>query len=256
MNLASEAKPPHLLWTLAEGRAIFELGSFNLLQGVLRRLPRGDRHGVLVLPGFMASDVSTKPLRRLLRDLGYDVYGWHLGRNDRFDLKREEALYARLRQVHRISGGQVSIIGWSLGGVFAREMAKQHPELVRQVITLGSPISNDRRHSAATHLFERLNGKRTKPELEGRYQNLDEAPPVPTTSIFTRTDGIVSWKGSVQKDGHQNENILVPASHFGLAVNPLVMVALADRLRQKPENWTPFSAKGWRKLFFARVRRG
>ncbi len=253
MSAVDTARPPSLFWTLTEGRAVFELGAFGLLSKAMRRLPRGDGHPVLVLPGFMASDPSTRPMRSLLDDLGYQSHAWGLGQNVRFDAQREAAMSDLVERIFRESGRKVSIVGWSLGGVFARELAKTHPDKVRMVITLGSPISGDRNHSSARHLFEAINGKETTPELEGRYQRLHEAPPVPTTSIFTRTDGIVAWQGSVQsaRHGHADtENIEVPASHIGLGVNPLVMLAIADRLALKEGKWMPFRRAGWRALAF------
>jgi pimeloyl-ACP methyl ester carboxylesterase len=156
-----------------------------------------------------------------------------------------------VKGVYGRAGRKISIIGWSLGGVFARELAKMYPDKVRSVITLGSPISNDRNHSSARHLFEAINGRETNPQRQGRYAALEEAPPVPTTSILTKTDGIVAWRGSLQKKAPQTENIIVPASHVGLGVNPLVMVAIADRLAQAEGQWRPFDRSGWRSLFFS-----
>ncbi len=246
------AKPPALFWTLTEGRALFEFGAFSLLRKPLKKLPKGDGHPVLVLPGFMAGDRSTVPMRNLLEDLGYETFGWNLGRNIRFDSEREQEMRALVQGIFEQTNRKITIIGWSLGGVFARELTKISPELVRSVISLGSPISNDRGHSAPSRLFEVINGKTTRPESEGRYRNLNEAPPVPTTSIFTKSDGVVSWRGSVQHDGshEQTENIVVPASHIGLGVNPLVMVALADRLAQPEGEWRPFKRSGWRSFLF------
>jgi pimeloyl-ACP methyl ester carboxylesterase len=221
--LEIEARPPHRLLALAEVRGVFELAAFIAMRPILGLLPKGDGHPVLVLPGFLASDSSTKPMRRLFDDLGYASYGWDLGRNVRVDLQR-----------------------WSLGGVFARELAKLHPHAVRQVISLGSPIHDDRRHTNAGKLFEYLNGKEPEPVKHGHFTGLDQAPPVPTTSILTRTDGIVHWRGSVQRpqtDNDQTENIEVLASHVGLGVNPSVMVALADRLKQPEGAWKPFKAR-------------
>ena len=241
MNL--EARPPHRLLALAEGRAVFEFAAFYATRHLLSALPRGDGHPVLVLPGFLASDSSTAPMRRLLKDLGYDAYGWELGRNVRVDLARVREMEDLLKAIHADSGRKVSIIGWSLGGVFARELAKLHPDLVRQVISLGSPIHDDRRHTSVGRLFEFLNGKEPEPLKHGHFADLDLAPPVPTTSILTRSDGIVHWRGSVQypDSGHaQTENIEVHASHCGLGVNPSVMVALADRLKQPEDGWKPF----------------
>ena len=252
MAAAAMARPPHPFWTLTEGRAVFEFGAFGLLRRRMRSLPKGDGHPVLVLPGFMASDHSTRPMRRLFDDLGYKSYGWGLGRNVRFNEKREREMSDLVERIYEETGEKLSIVGWSLGGVFARELAKMHPDIVRTVISLGSPISNNRKHSAPSRIFEAINGKETQPEAEGRYRDLESAPPVPTTSILTKTDGVVAWRGSVQcpSKGEQTENIVVPASHVGLGVNPLVMVAVADRLAQPEGEWAPFDRSGWREFVF------
>ena len=251
---AHAVQPPHPLLVLAEGRAILELGSFYALRGLLSRLPKGDGHPVLVLPGFMASDTSTRPMRKLLDDLGYESHGWGLGRNVRIDGEREREMHDVVARIATEAGRKISIIGWSLGGVFAREIAKVMPEHVRSVISLGSPITNDRGHTNARRLFEYLNGKNPEPIREGRYTDLETAPPVPTTSILTKTDGIVSWRGSVQKPGHETENIEVLASHCGMGVNPTVMVAIADRLAQPEGKWKPFDRSGLRGLMFGSVK--
>ncbi|MEL6257613.1 MAG: alpha/beta hydrolase [Pseudomonadota bacterium] len=253
MSVMAEAKPPSLFWTFTEGRAVLELGAFGVFRNAMKNLPEGDGHSVLVLPGFMAGDMSTRPMRRLLNDIGYDTHGWGLGRNVRFNEQREADMISVFTDLYRKSGQKISIVGWSLGGVFARELAKMQPDMVRCVISLGSPISNDRKISRARHLFEAINGRRTTPEQEGRYARLHEAPPVPTTSIFTKADGVVDWRGSVQEEGEQTENIHVPGSHVGLGVNPLVMVAIADRLAQDDGEWTPFERSGWRDLFFGGI---
>ncbi|MEL6830048.1 MAG: alpha/beta hydrolase, partial [Pseudomonadota bacterium] len=219
-ELATEmAKPPHPFWTLTEGRAILELGAFGILRRQMRNLPKGDGHPVLALPGFMASDVSTRPMRRLFDDLGYNSYGWGLGRNVKFDETRERDMSDLIERIHDENEQRLSIVGWSLGGVFARELAKMHPDKIRCVISLGSPITNERKYSAPSRIFEAINGKQTEPEAEGRYANLGAPPPVPTTSILTKTDGIVSWRGSVQAPHNeaQTENIVVPPSPTWLA---------------------------------------
>ncbi|WP_421990547.1 esterase/lipase family protein [Qipengyuania sp.] len=251
---AIEARPPSRLLTLAEpGRAMGELASFYALRPLLSGLPRGDGHGVLVLPGFMASDYSTRPLRSLLSDLGYDAVGWNLGRNVRVDNARIEAMMACVEELHERTEGTISIVGWSLGGVFARELAKMAPEKVRGVISLGSPISDDRGHTNARRLFEYLNGEEPEPMQGGNFRQLAEAPPVPTTSILTRTDGVVHWRGSVQCGDHAEcENIEVLASHCGLGVNPAAVYAIADRLAQAEGTWKPFRASGLASLFFPR----
>lgn len=252
MATATMARPPHPILTLTEARSIFEFGMFRLFRRKMLDLPKGDGHPVLVLPGFMTGDRATRPMRRLFNDLGYKSYAWGLGRNIKFNAEREQAMSDLVERVYEENGQKLSIVGWSLGGVFARELAKRHPELVRQVISLGSPITNNRRYSAPSRLFEAINGKETVPEAEGRFLDLSAAPPVPSTSILTRTDGIVSWRGSVQTPtkGADTENIVVPASHTGLGVNPLVMVAVADRLAQPEGEWAPFDRSGWREYVF------
>lgn len=254
MHDDTRARPPSLFWTLMEGRAVFELGSFYYLRLFMRYLPKGDGHPVIVLPGFVASDVSTRPLRGVLKDLGYPAYGWGLGRNLKFDDEREAAMRALLDRVHAEHDRTVSIIGWSLGGVFARELAKVSPDKVRSVISLGSPITPHRNYSSARRLYDAVNGPPEARRAEQLAQ-LGVAPPVPTTSIFTKTDGIVAWRGAVQRReaGHDRiENIEVPASHIGLGVNPLVIYAIADRLAQSEGDWKPFDPAGLRRMFFRR----
>ena len=250
------ARPPSSILALAEpSRAMGELASFYALRPFLRLLPQGDGHGVLVLPGFMASDTSTVPLRSLLADLGYTAVGWRLGRNVTVDNARIEAMAGCVDELFRETGRKISIVGWSLGGVFARELAKMMPEKVRQVISLGSPISDDRNHTNARRLFEYLNGREPEPMRGGNFRELAVAPPVPTTSIYTRTDGVVHWRGSIQEDDHAEcENIEVLASHCGLGVNPSAVYAIADRLAQDEGEWLPFRARGFAALAFPRRR--
>lgn len=252
-----KVRPPSRLLTLAEpGRAIAELASFYAMRPMMGSLPKGDGHGVLVLPGFMATDNSTRPMRSLLNNLGYDVAGWKLGRNVRVNDARLQAMAGCVEELFDRQGREVSIVGWSLGGVFARELAKMMPEKVRQVVSLGSPICDDRGHTSARRLFEMLNGKNPEIMRDGRFEGLGKAPPVPTTSIYTRSDGVVHWRGSIQHAKHadhdQIENIEVLASHCGLGVNPAVMLAIADRLAQNEGEWRRFEAAGIAGAMFPR----
>jgi len=252
----NRAHPPSALLALTEPhRAMGEFAAFLALRPLMSFLPRGDGHGVLVLPGFMATDSSTVPMRRLLKQLGYEVAGWELGRNLKVNNQRFQEMAECVDKLYERTGGKISIIGWSLGGVFARELAKQMPDKVRQVITLGSPISDNRRYTNARPIFEAINGKRPEPMKTGKFRKLADAPPVPTTSILTKTDGVVHWRGSVQRRGEheQIENIEVFASHIGLGVNPAVMLAIADRLAQPEGEWTPFQPKGLAGFAFPRT---
>lgn len=248
----SKHRPPPWLLTMLEGRAVFEFGSFYWLRLAMKSFPKGDGHPVLTLPGFLASDASTRPMRGLLNDLGYAARPWGLGRNLVFNDIREAQMLEMLESLHDEFGRKISIVGWSLGGVFARELAKQRPDIVRCVISLGSPISAPRDYSNARSIYDRLNGE-PDAGMEARMARLHEPPPVPTTSVFSKSDGIVAWRGSVQPphDDHgETENIEIPASHFGIGVNPLAMAVIADRLAQAEGEWAPFDTNGFKSLLF------
>lgn len=257
-NKKIPARPPHTGFALTEpARAMGELTGFYMLRPFMKMLPQGDGHGVLVLPGFLASDTSTGPLRSLLNDLGYRTVGWNLGRNLTVDNARIAAMRGCVDELYKETGRKISIIGWSLGGVFARELAKMAPDKVRQVISLGSPISDDRNHTNARRLFEMLNGIEPEPMKGGNFRQLGVAPPVPTTSIYSRSDGVVHWRGSIQKPDHkQTENIEVYASHIGLGVNPWAVYAIADRLAQPEGKWARFEPGLFHKLFYPEPAKG
>ncbi len=254
----ADATPPNRFWTFSEGRALLEFASFYVTRPLLSTLPKGDGHTVMTLPGFMATNSSTVPMRRLLSDLGYDAHGWDSGRNVRVNEQLIAKLEEQLDRLCQDSGRKVSLIGWSLGGVLARELAKLQPEKVRLVMTLGSPISDDRNHTSAARLFKFFNGDEPEKIRGGQFHGLDVAPPVPTSSVLTKTDGIVHWRGSVQDprktNGHPSENIVVYASHCGLGVNPSVMIAMADRLAQVEGEWTPFDPQPRHKLLFPKLK--
>jgi pimeloyl-ACP methyl ester carboxylesterase len=227
--------PPSALLLMLEGRAFYEYAALVLSWGFINRLPRGDGHPVLVIPGFGASDASTRPLRRVLQRLGYDVHGWRNGRNLGMRSHIRESLRARLRELHEAGGRKVSLIGWSLGGVFAREIARHDPERVRRVITLGSPINGHPHANNVDALYRWANrGRAQKLDWDG-FQRRRVPPPVPCTSIYSRTDGIVAWRCSLEEPAPNTENVEVVASHFGLGVNPQAVRAIAERLA-RPEN--------------------
>ena len=228
-----------------EFRAFWEFGSAVAAWPVLQRAPKGDGHPVIVFPGLSASDSSTVPLRRYLETLKYDVAGWHQGFN--FGA-RAGVLNAASRQVidtFERTGRTVSLIGWSLGGVYARELAKLLPDRVRSVITLGTPFSGSPKSTNAWRVYELTSGRRV--DHESSHYDLPAAPPMPTTSLYSRTDGIVAWQASIQAPNGPNpntENVEVIASHVGLGVNPSAWWAIADRLSQPEGHWKPFARKG------------
>lgn len=245
--------PPPLKHLLMEARAPAELFAGLASFFVDHWFPRGDGHPIVVFPGMGASDRSTLLLRRFLRKLGYRVYGWEQGLN----LGPRHGVLARCRdRVHEINeryDRKVTLIGWSLGGVYAREMAKLEPDRVRQVVTLASPFAGSPHATNAYPLFRLLTGHHVHHE-PGLLDRIREAPPVPTTSIFSKTDGIVSWICSVQHPTPRAENIQLAASHFGIGFNPLALFAIADRLSQHEGAWQPFELRGLRRLLFSAAR--
>jgi pimeloyl-ACP methyl ester carboxylesterase len=229
---------------LAEVRAVLEFNASLLLSPLLLRAPRGDGHPVLALPGFLATDISMAPLRRYLKQLGYDTYAWKLGRNLGGIASRRNALKKLLTDIHETTGRKVSIVGWSLGGIYARDLALQLPDMVRSVITLGSPFANDVRATNATRLYEALSGETVEANSELTRAIAGDLP-VPVTSIYSRTDGIVNWRTSLVKPSATAENIEVHlASHIGIGVNAAALWAIADRLAQPEGQFHPFDRSG------------
>ena len=241
-------RPNPAVLALEAPRAIGELGALAASALVLRTLPKGDGHPVLVLPGFTASDTSTRALRRTLRGWGYHAPGWRLGRNLGPTDQVLDGLEERIAQLAERHEQPMSIIGWSLGGIYAREAARQRPDLVRGVITLGSPVRLSVSHdSNAARLYERLSARHSyRDDVRHRIPEAERPPlPVPCTNVFSRTDGVVDWRSCLDEPGEQRENIEVYGSHCGLGHNPVVLAILADRLALRPGRWKPF---GWHRL--------
>ena len=229
---------------LAEARSVLEFNGSLLLAPVLMRAPKGDGHPVLALPGFLASDLSMAPMRRYLKQLGYDAHAWKMGRNLGGIASRRGALKRLLTDIHDATGRKVSVVGWSLGGVYARDLALQMPDMVRSVITLGSPFTGDVRATNATRLYEMLSGE-TVEDNSDLTKAIAGDMPVPTTSIYSRTDGIVNWRTSLVRPSDTAENIEVHlASHIGLGVNAAALWAVADRLAQPEGQFKQFDRSG------------
>ena len=230
--VSGRLRAPGLPLLLAEARGIFEFNASLWLSPLLLRAHRGDGHPVLTLPGFLAGDLSMAPMRRYLTELGYDAYAWRMGRNTGGLARMRDALHDRLAEIHGKTGRKVSIVGWSLGGVYARDLALRVPEMVRYVVTLGSPFANDVRATNATRLYEALSGETVDGDPE-MLKAISGDLPVPTSSIYSRTDGIVNWRTCLVRPSATAENIEVHlASHVGLGVNPAALWAVADRLAQ------------------------
>ncbi len=241
-----DVKRPNIFWAATEGiRAVVELGAYVPYQ-FLNRIPEdGDGHPVLILPGFMASDLSTIPLRNFIHKLGYKVYGWGEGRNYASE-EYVDLLLNKLDMIYRKHGVRISIIGWSLGGIYARQLAKAKPHKVRQVITLGSPFRGVTKANNAKWMYDLLMRGTGQTKLKKELiEDIPNPAPVPTTAIYSKEDGVVPWKLCMEQEENLiHQNIQVRGSHFGLGVNPAVLKIIANRLPFSQENWQRFEPEG------------
>ena len=243
-------QPPSRTLMLLEARAIGELGAFIGSLPLLSMTAKGDGHPVIVLPGLVTSDTSTGPLRSFLESRGYAVSGWGLGRNFGLRAGIQEAMVDLVKRENDLHGRKVSLVGWSLGGLYARQLAKMMPRRVRSVITLGSPFAGSPKATNAWRVYEAVSGQRSDHEEPTFGGNMARTPPVPTTAIFSRTDGICAWQSCMEKPGKRAENIEVFGSHCGMGHHPAVVYAVADRLAQVEGQWKPFDRTGWRSVVF------
>jgi hypothetical protein len=247
--------PSARLYLTEPARGLAGLAVLPLAAGWLASAPRGDRHGVLVLPGLLASDMSTALLRRYVSWLGYNVCGWQLGRN----IGPTDWVLAELPRVLADlalrTAGPVSIIGWSLGGIYARELAREQPHLVRQVITLGSPFRlTDPRQSRADGSYRRRSHLHATGHLIPTPEQVASPIEVPSTAVYSRKDGIVSWQTCVEPETPLHENVEVRCAHLGFGVDPATLWVIADRLAVPPGARRPFRVPaGLRPLYPGRA---
>ncbi len=246
------AKPPSLGFAAAElPRALLEFMTLLPAHPFLGNAPRGDGHPVMTVPGYRSNDTSMNILRRYLRHWGYAAHPWGLGTNLGVGYERvsyEERLLKRVEQIVEQAECRASLIGWSQGGVIAREVAKTRPGLIRQVITLGSPIADAPEATTLFRIFKRTSAEEISNELMRVMREV--ATPLPNVRcicIYSRSDGIVSPEIAQDLVSPNVENICVNASHFGMTVNPFVLRVIADRLSQPEDDWRPFNTRrlGW-----------
>ncbi|MEI8147287.1 MAG: alpha/beta hydrolase, partial [Alphaproteobacteria bacterium] len=242
--------PPSTALLLMELRALPELAAFVAALPWLASAPRGDGHPVLVLPGLVTSDNSTRPLRTFLSNQGYAAYGWELGRNFGPLPGVERRMVEKIDELYATHGRKVSLVGWSLGGIYARQLAKMLPDKVRQVITLGSPFNGHPRATNAWRVYEYTSGSKVDHNEQHMGGKIAEPPSVPTTAIYSRTDGICAWQCCVETEATERENIEVLGSHCGLGHHPAAVYAIADRLSQPEGSWTKFDRMGWRSMLY------
>lgn len=241
-RLANPPSPPLTLLGLEPMRALLEYLRMRLMSKQMART--GDGHPVIIFPGLAADGRSVDPLKGFCQQLGYSARDWGRGYNTgpRGDI--DTWLAALAEHVGELFPRQhsVSLIGWSLGGIYAREVAKKLPGRVRQVITIGTPIGYSGDHTNVSWLYRLLNGQRPMLD-EAMMKRFRAAPEVPTTSIFSRSDGVVAWQACMQQEpAVQAENIEVRGSHCGLVWNPAVFEIIADRLQKSAQAWRPYAS--------------
>ena len=251
---------PSTLQTLLELRAALEVTSLVAAMPLLKKAPKG-QGPVLVLPGFFTSDNSTFVLRKYLTSQGYDVYPWELGRNPGLQEVIFNRLVLRIRQLTEKHQQKVSLVGWSLGGLYARTLAHRMSDSIEKVITLGSPFSFQQQTNMdevavsgpIIKMYEKMNPRVKEDKLVNGEPWWETSPPVPSSAIYSESDGVASWEYCVDEQGEQTENIRIMGSHAGLTHNPMVYYVIAERLAQNVENWTPFEASFWHRHLFPKV---
>ncbi len=242
LNLPIE-RPSLALLSTEPWRAVTEYVAHKLTTDT--RLPKGDGHPVLIFPGLGADGRSVAPLRKMCESLGYAAFDWGKGYNTGpqgdVDVWLQD-LADHSAQLLKNYDQTATLIGWSLGGLYARELAKRIKGRVRQVITIGTPFNAQEDHTNAGWLYRLLSNQ--SPALdEDMADQLRTAPPVPTTSIYSRTDGVVAWQ-SCKHDAPRSDvqDIEIKGSHIGMGWNPSTLRIVADRLAHRPGKWQPFVA--------------
>ncbi len=231
-------RPPKPSLKYLEARAILEAASLLPRAPSLRSLPKGDGRPVVLLPGFFADDRSTWALQKFLRYLDYDASGWGLGRNDG-DPEYEAERFIKRLDATADPSAPVTLIGWSLGGVIARITAMQRPELVQEIITMGTPVEGGPKYTSAGSFYARRRGMDLD-EFEQHVHEMNEAGVrSPLTVIYSRSDAVVGWRAALDRYNPQAKHVEVSGSHLGLGFNPRVWRIVAETLNASAGAPTP-----------------
>jgi len=214
---------------IREAWVVLEFPRLVLRAAELARQPRGHGEPVLVLPGYGAGDGSTAILKTYLRLLGYRVSGWHLGRSSGNVPDLLPRVLRRILYMSRKSQQPVRVIGWSFGGYLAREAARERPEAIHQVITLGTPVVGGPKYTVAARAFHRrgVDLDAMAAEIESRNKILLQTP---VTAIYSRADAFVAWQACIDRNGANVEHVEVRTTHMGLGFSPVVYKIIAQRL--------------------------
>ncbi len=221
---------PGVLSAVREMRLPFELVTFGARARHLINAPRGDGRPVMLLPGYMAGEMSMQPLAAFLRILGYRVYQWGIGQNRGDVYRAMNDVGERVEALCEEKGEKLTLVGWSLGGVISREIAREFPDSVREIITLGSPIIGGPKYTTVGSLYALQFGVDLDAFEEEVHDRNLEGLPLPATSIYSRSDGIVDWRACIDPYNDHTRHIEVESTHFGLGVNPKVWRTVAETL--------------------------
>lgn len=237
---------------LMELRFPLEGAAYIVMQPLLRIMHiKGHRHAVLVLPGGMGGDGSTFFLRWGIRNLGYSVHGWGQGRNMGLSEKMLAGLRARVDELYALFDSKITVIGWSLGGLYARMLARDQPDKIRQAITLGSPFRMVETDQFAHNMIGRARWEKMvatiADELDLLKVHEHHRPPitVPTTAVYSRRDGFAPWQLCIDETGPnapnpRAQNVEIGGTHTGLSTNVVALAVVLDRLAQPDDDWQPF----------------
>lgn len=228
LPVAGTPGPPALPRVLGEALSLRELPRLLLAAPGLARAPRGDGGPVVLTPGYRAPEASMAPLRWFLDRLGHRAVHWGQGTNDGDVARVLPAVLAGVEELAERAGRPVALVGWSLGGVVSREVARERPDLVDRVVTYGTPVVGGPRHTVFARryddaLLDRLEARAARREHEQPIQ-------VPLTAIWTRRDGIVGWRSCVDEVTPGARNVEVASTHLGLGIDPDVWREVAAAL--------------------------
>ena len=226
--------PPGGLIRTAEITAPWQFARLALKTPSLRHSPKGDGEPVIDIPGWRAPEASGAPLRSFLRRIGYDAMPWGLGTNRGDPETDAERLSQTVLATAESAGRPVALVGWSLGGVVAREVARNSPETVSRVITYGTPVIGGPTHTIGASSFGAEEAERITRLIE--EVELEKPISVPVTTIYTKRDGIVDWRACIDRHTPDVEHIEVASTHLGLGIDPDVWRIIAERLatRSRP----------------------
>ncbi len=234
-------KVPKFSRLFKEPLGLGELVNALPVWGILETLPQGNGEPVMIIPGLSTNDISTKIVRTFLKFKGFNAYGWELGFNVRYTEKIEQSIKKRVDELYERHQQKVTLIGWSLGGVTMRIFAQHYPEKIKQVIALGAPFSNIKGKTHVSWWYGLLAGESVQKFNDVWTKEAAAQPLMPSTSIYSKTDGMVSWEYCMDwETGPKTQNIEVYCNHLGFGMNPSVWCILVDRLHQKEENWELF----------------